>query len=160
MRGSVCVWVPLHQQFVMPDVSPLPTESRRELLYLAAIRGGTPSALVLEHAATHAITEDDALADWDHVVGRLRLDASLPNDLELARIRASRWAVVDQGFRRGQLAAAGNVLRDLGAAAGEQQLVSTVLAQATPALHVFVEAAPSATPEMEPVAIEAATIEE
>lgn len=131
------------------------TRIRQNDLYLAAIRGGTPSSLVLQHMEQFALPEDEALSDWEAVVSRLQLDASIPNDAELARIRASRWVLVEMGLRRGQLAAAGNVLRDLGAASGEQQLVNTVLAQATPSLNVYIEAAP---PEAAPVAIEAAVV--
>jgi hypothetical protein len=132
---------------------------RRDELYLAALLGGSPSALLMRHMELHLLTVEEATEDWDHVLARLRIDSSVTPELELARVRAARWNVVSEANRRGQYLAAGSVLQHLGAAAGEATAALLGAVQGAPALRIVIEAGEAPQPRLEAAAVDVAPTE-
>jgi hypothetical protein len=115
------------------------SDDRRNELYLAALQGGSPSGLLLRHMDLHQLTFDEAAEDWEAVMQRLRVDASMTSEMELARVRACRWQIVSEASRRGQYLAASGTLKDLGFAAGEQQASLLSVVAGAPVLRIVVE---------------------
>ncbi len=132
---------------------------RRDELYLAALLGGSPSALLMRHMELNMLTMEEASTDWESVLARLRIDASVTPELELARVRSARWLVVNEANRRAQYLAAGGVLRDLGAAAGEATAALLGAVQGAPALRIVIEAGEAPQPRLEAAAVDVAPTE-
>ena len=128
----------------MASKLPLTLNERRNQLYLKTLQGGSPSALVMDHMQEHCIELGDAEEDWDTVLARLRLDASITQEVELARVRASRWQVIEDAHRRGQYMACSTLLKDIGFAAGEQRMLDSLVAESSPVLTVRIEGRPTA----------------
>ena len=112
-------------------------EERQQRLYKRQLEGLPARHLVLEHATREGISTATAWRDWDTVVQWNNADWDKERDSMLSRINGMRLRVIDKAIRRGQLSTAADLLRQLGAAAGEGQELAQM--QAAPQLNISVE---------------------
>lgn len=131
-------------------------EERQQRLYKRQLEGLPARHLVYEHASREGISEATAWRDWNAVVQWNAQDWDRERDSMLSRINGMRLRVIDKAIRRGQLSTAADLLRQLGAAAGEGQ--ELLQQQSAPQLNISVELpnAPAAgtLPEPQPVDVE------
>jgi hypothetical protein len=112
-------------------------EERQQRLYKRQLEGLPARHLVLEHASREGISEATAWRDWNCVAQWNQSDWDAERESILSRINAMRLRVIDKAIRRGQLSTAADLLRQLGAAAGEGQEMAQM--QAAPQLNISVE---------------------
>ena len=112
-------------------------EQRARRLYRKQLEGLTVRQLVFEHAESESISIGQAWRDWSLVKEWNQKDWDLERETMLARVNNMRLRVVDCAIRRGQLSTAADLLRQLGAAAGEGS--ELLQQQAAPQLNISVE---------------------
>ena len=131
-------------------------EERQQRLYKRQLEGLPARHLVYEHATREGVSEATAWRDWEAVSKWNKSDWDTERENILSRINAMRLRVIDKAIRRGQLSTAADLLRQLGAAAGEGQEMAQM--QAAPQLNISVELpaseAAGALPEPQPVDVE------
>ena len=131
-------------------------EERQQRLYKRQLEGLPARHLVLEHATREGISVATSWRDWHTVTQWNQGDWDVERETMLSRINGMRLRVIDKAIRRGQLSTAADLLRQLGAAAGEGQ--ELLQQQSAPQLNISVELpnAPAAgtLPAPEPVDVE------
>ena len=139
----------------LEDKQRLATE-RQQRLYRRQLEGLTIRQLVLDHQDREGISNAQAWRDWNVVKDWNEQDWSTERETMLARVNNMRLRVIDKAIRRGQLSTAADLLRQLGAAAGEGQEMAQM--QAAPQLNISVELpaseAAGALPAPQPVDVE------
>jgi hypothetical protein len=127
-------------------------EERQQRLYKRQLEGLPARHLVYEHATREGVSEATAWRDWDTVKQWNQTDWETDREDILARVNAMRLRVIDKAIRRGQLSTAADLLRQLGAAAGEGQEMAQM--QAAPQLNINVELpADTKKPAIEPAEV-------
>ena len=112
-------------------------EERQQRLYKRQLEGLPARHLVYEHASREGVSEATAWRDWEAVTQWNAQDWDKERESILSRINAMRLRVIDKAIRRGQLSTAADLLRQLGAAAGEG--LEQAQMQAAPQLNISVE---------------------
>ena len=110
---------------------------RQQRLYRRQLEGLPARQLVLDHAARESVSLATAWRDWSTVAQWNQEDWDTEREGMLSRINGMRLRVIDKAIRRGQLSTAADLLRQLGAAAGEgSELLQSA---AAPTLNISVE---------------------
>ena len=127
-------------------------EERQQRLYKRQLEGLPARQLVLEHATREGISLATGWRDWRTVTQWNQADWDVERDTMLSRLNGMRLRVIDKAIRRGQLATAADLMRQLGAAAGEGSIEQ---AQASaPSLSINIELpADTKKPAIEPAEI-------
>lgn len=112
-------------------------EERQQRLYKRQLEGLPARHLVYEHASREGVSEATAWRDWEAVTQWNAQDWDKERESILSRINAMRLRVIDKAIRRGQLSTAADLLRQLGAAAGEG--LEQAQQMAAPQLNISVE---------------------